>query len=201
MTVYIVIGIIVITFILLGYVDNKTNYDNIPIFKHTKDNGEYYFSIPYYIWQENKKSKAIEMYSQNTILDFNGYKYEITNFGGYFLGSLFIERELRFWGNPLQTNRNTQLTINQYGTGNIHVELNNNEYINHFINIQEYISQDMYIDRVDKEIMQNLLRKILNEENIGKKEFDGAYEVFLKYEPLLSFAVDVLSSIKDSFIE
>lgn len=205
----IVVYAIVAVLIVIGliYIDKKSNYNEIPILKRTKGNGEFYFSVHYYIWQGNKIKKARKIYSQNTILDFDGYKYQITNFGGTFPvtnGGVFYERELRFWGEPLnilRSNSNTQITINQYGSGNISIELNNNEYINDFINIQEYISKDTYMDGTDKEVMQDFLSKILNGKSMDTREAKGAYDTFLKYEPLLSFAVDVLSLIKDFFIK
>ncbi|WP_088044498.1 hypothetical protein [Bacillus sp. EAC] len=202
-TIYVIIGILVIMGLI--FIDIKRNYNEIPIFKWTFENGDFYFSVPYYIWQVNKKMLARKMYFQNSILDFEGYKYEITNFGGDFprtKGGLFFERELRFWGNPLnilRTNSNMHITINQYGSGNINIELNNNEYINNIMNIQEYLSKDIYINGTDKELMQNFLNKILSGQSINIKEAKGAYDTFLKYEPLLSFAVDILSLIKEFF--
>jgi archaellum component FlaF (FlaF/FlaG flagellin family) len=199
--VYVIVALLII--IGLIYVDKKSSYDEIPIFKWTKENGEFYFSVPYYIWQVNKIKQTKKIYSQNTILDFEGYKYQITNLGGIFPrtnGTLFLERELRFWGEPLNiiySNSNVQITINQYGSGNVSINLNNNKYINDIINIQEYISKDTYIDGTDKQVMQDFISKILSEKSMEKKEVKRAYDTFLKYEPLLSFALNVLSAIKD----
>ncbi|MHB9924538.1 hypothetical protein [Clostridium botulinum] len=204
--VYAIVGVLIL--IGLVYIDKKSSYNDIPILKYTRgEDGEFYFSVPYYIWQGNKINKAKKVCSQNTILDFDGYKYQITNFGGTFSrtnGGLFFEKELRFWGEPLsilRSNSNTQITINQYGSGNISIELNNDEYINDIINIQEYISKDTYIEGTDKEVMQDFLSKILNGKSMDTREAKGAYDTFLKYEPLLGFAVDILSLIKDFFIK
>lgn len=202
---YIALGLLI--FIGLIYIDKKMDYNEIFIHKWTNEqNGSFYFSVPFYIWQGNKVNKAKEMYTQNTILEFDGYKYIITNFGGVFPvtnGGFFLEKELRFWGEPLRvisSQSSTQITINQYGSGNISIALNNNEYINDVLNIQEYISNDTYIDGTDKEVMQDFLSKILNAKSMEKREAKRAYDTFLKYEPLLSFAVDVLSLVKDFFI-
>lgn len=93
------------------------------------------------------------------------------------------------------------MSINQYGTGNISVTLNNNQYINDIVNIQEYISQDTCIDGTDKEVMQDFLSKVLNSKSMETKEVKRAYDTFLKYEPLLSFALNFFSVIKDYFIK
>lgn len=208
----IVVGVIVVLLVVLIaliYIDSKSNYSEVPIFKWTKDNGEFYFSVPYYIWQKNKKKIAKIIHSQNTILDFDGYKFVITNFGGEFPktnGDLFFERELRFWGDPLtilQTNKSEYLTINQYGSGIINIELNKSEITNEIIKIQEYISNDAYIDitDTDKEIIQDFLNKALNGKGMDRREAEVAYDTFLKYEPLLSFSVNIMSLIKDLFIK
>jgi hypothetical protein len=204
LVVYIIVGVLIL--IGLIYIDKKSSYDSITMFKHDMGNGDYYFVVPYYIWQSNKVKRAKEVFSQNTIVKFDSYRYLLTNFGGSFSrtnGGLFLEKELRYWGEPLtilRSNSNTQITINQYGSGNISIELNDNEYINDIINIQEYISKDTYIDGTDKEVMQDFLIKILNGKSMDTREAKGAYDTFLKYEPLLSFTVDILSLIKDFFI-
>lgn len=202
--VYIIIGLLLIG--VLKYIDIRSKYDIIQIFKWTKENGEFYFSVPYYIWQGNKVMKAKKIYTQNMILDFEGYKYQITNFGGTFAktNGLFFERELRYWGGPLNivwSSSNPQITINQYGSGNVSIDLNNNQYINDIVNIREFISHDTYIDGIDKEIMQEFISKILNGKSMETKEVKKAYDTFLKYEPLLSFALNFLSVIKDFFVK
>lgn len=202
--VYIAIGLIVI--IGLKYIDIKRNYDNIPIFKCDMGNGEFYFSVPFYIWQGNKVKKAKELYTQNSILEVNGYKYQIRNFGGAFAvpNGVFFERELRYWGEPLRivwSNSNPQVTINQYGSGDISVTLNNNQYMNDIVNIQEYISQDTHIDGTDKELMQDFIDKVINGRSMGTKEVKNAYDTFLRYEPLLSFALNFFSVIKGFFVK
>jgi len=199
--------VVIIAIIGLICVDNKINYDEILIKKWTKENGEFYFAVTYYIWQLNKKKRAKEIYTQNTILDFEGYKYIITNFGGEFQvtkDGLFFERELRYWGSPLnkiQSDRNTYLTINQYGSGIINIEVNNNEFINEIVNIQEYISNDTYIDEIDKEVMHSFLNKMLTGQAMNKGEVNMAYDTFLKYEPLLSFSLSIVSLFKDLLIK
>lgn len=198
--IYIVFGL----FILIGiiYIDKKSDYNEILIYKWTKENGDFYFSVPFYIWQSNKVNKAKEVYTQNTILEFEGYKYKITNFGGIFPrtnGEFFLEKELRFWGEPLSiisSHRNTQITVNQYGSGNISIDLNNNEYINEIINVREYISNDAYIDGIDKEVMQDFISKVLDGKSMEKREVKKAYDTFIRYEPLLSFVVNILSVVK-----
>ncbi|KGR91886.1 hypothetical protein CD30_02985 [Ureibacillus massiliensis 4400831 = CIP 108448 = CCUG 49529] len=205
--IYLVVFFLLLPIILIGliYVDSKSSYNEISIEMWTKESGEFYFSVPCYIWQESKKRRAKEIYSQNTILDFDGYKYGITNLGGVFPrtnGGLFFERELRFWGIPLhvlQSVRNTYLTINQYGSGIINIEVNNNEIINEIISIKEYISNDTLINGIDKEVMNNFLSKILSGERMERGEAKAAYDTFLKYEPLLSLSVNIISIIKDFF--
>lgn len=199
---YAVLGIVI--FIGLIFIDKKVEYNQIFMRKWTdKQTGNFYFSVSFYIWQVNKVKRAKEIYTQNTIIESEGYKYIITNFGGEFSvtnGGFFFERELRFWGEPLRgisSQSNTQITINQYGSGNISIDLNNNEYINDIVNIQEYISNDTYIDGTDKELMQDFISKILNGKSMEKREVKNAYETFLKYEPLLSFALNFLSVVKD----
>lgn len=198
--IYIAIGVVVMG--ALKYTDIKKNYDSITIFKHQYENGEFYFSIPFYIWQENKVKRAKEIYTQNLILDFNGYKYEITNFGGVFSihNGFWFERELRYWGEPLRiiwSNSNQQVTINQYGSGNISFSLNSNQYMNDIVNIKEYISNNTNIDGIDKGIMSNFIDNVVNERSMGEKEIKNAYDTFLKYEPFLSFALNFFSVIQD----
>ena len=201
--IYILIGVLVI--VGLKYIDTKSKYDIIPIYKRDLGNGDFYFSVPFYIWQGKKVKKAQEIYTQNTILEFGGYKYQLTSFGGAFPipEGVFFEKELRYWGEALKivwSNNNPQVLINQYGTGNISVTLNNNQYFNDILNIQEYISQDTCIDGTDKEVMQDFLNKVLNSKSMETKEVKTAYDIFLKYEPLLSFALNFFSVIKDFII-
>lgn len=80
--IYITIGLLVI--IGLKYIDIKSNYINVPIYKRDLGNGDFYFTVPFFIWQGNKVKKAKEAYTQNTILEFGGYKYQLTSFGGAF---------------------------------------------------------------------------------------------------------------------
>lgn len=192
---------------MLMYIDKRTEYNDIFIKKWTDPrDGGFYFSVSFYIWQVNKVKRAKEICTQNSIIEIEGYKYIITNFGGEFPitnGGFFLERELRFWGEPLMvisSQSNTQITINQYGSGNISINLNNNKYVNDIINIQEYISSDTHIYGTDKEVMQDFLSKILDGKSMETREAKRAYDTFLKYEPLIGFAVDVLSLIKDFFI-
>lgn len=207
MNIYLAIAVILVILIVASYIDKKSSYDNIPIFQVVKDNGDFYFLVRYYIWQGNKVRRAKEMYPQNTILELDGYKYEITRYGeGYPAtdGLMFLEKELRFWGEPLRTLqsiKNENVIINQYGSGNISIQLNNNEIVNKFVDIQEYISNDTNIDGVDKQVLQEFISNVLNHKNIEENKARKAYNVFLKYEPLLSFAVDVISLLKDFFVK
>jgi hypothetical protein len=204
--VYTIVVVIILSIILIGlsYIDRKSDYNEIVIFLWNNENGEFYFFVPYYIWQSKKVERAKEIYVQNAIIDFDGYKYQITRFGGVFSKtngtSYFLEKELRFWGEPLnivQSNSNTQVTINQYGSGNISIDINNNKYINEIIKIEKYISEDIHIDKIDKDVMQDFISKILYKRSMDKKEAKKAYDIFLKYEPLLSFGLIFLSVVKD----
>lgn len=207
--IYLALAVILISLVMyvLACIDKKSSYDDIPIFNVIEGNGNFYFLVRYYIWQGNKVRRAKEIYSQNTILEVDGYKYEITRCGEGFPASdgvMFFEKELRFWGEPLRTLqsiKNENVIINQYGSGNISIQLNNNEIVNKFVDIQEYISNDTNIDGVDKQVLQDFISNILNNKSIEQNQARTAYNVFLKYEPLLSFAVDVVSLLKDFFIK
>lgn len=199
------VGLLVI-YVFLSYLDGRYTYDNIKIYKLDKENNEFYFYVPVYIWQKNKAKKAIEVYAQGTVVEVYGYKYELTNFKGEFRtnNGSFFERELRFGAEPLRilwSNKNPQITIHQYGSGNISITLNNNEYLNEIVNVREYISHDTNIDGFDKEIMQDFINKILNTRSIESGEVNKAYSTFLKYEPLLSFALNFFSVIKDFIVK
>lgn len=195
------IGLIVL-YVLLSYWDRRSEYDNINIYKLDIENIGFYFYVPIYIWQKNKAKKALEVYSQGTIVDVCRYKYELTDFKGEFHANnrLFIEKELRFGAEPLKilwSNKNPQITIYQYGSGNVSFTLNNNEFINELVNIKEYISNDTNIDGFDKEIMEDFISKILKARSMESSEVNKAYNIFIKYEPLLSFALNFFSVIKD----
>lgn len=199
------LGLLVV-YVLLSYLDSRCTYNDIKIYKLDKENNEFYFYVPVYIWQKNKAKKAIEVYAQGKVVEVQGYKYELTNFRGEFRtnNGLFFERELRFGAEPLRilwSNKSPQITIYQYGSGNISITLNNNEFLNEIVNVREYISQDTNIDGFDKEIMQDFINKILNTRSMESGEFNKAYNTFLKYEPLLSFALNFFTVIKDFIVK
>jgi len=195
--------IVIIVVSLLVYIDQKSTYEKIDIYKWTKENGDFYFSVPYYIWQRNKKIRIREIYSQNTILEFQGERFLITHYGGEFpqiKGNPLFEREARYWGEPLtilQTYRNEHLTINQYGSGVINVQLNNTEINNEIINIQEYISGESDLTFDEKEMLLNFIENIYKDKGMRKEEVRNAYDIFLKYEPLLSLSTNIVSLIRN----
>lgn len=201
MFILLILGIIVIIAALV-YIDQKSNYEKIDIFKTTKDNGEFYFFVPYFVWQKSKKRRIFEEYSQDTILEFPGEKFLITHCGGDFphpQGISFIEREIRYWGEPLtilHSESNEYITINQYGSGVIDVQLNNTEIKNELINIKEYISKDLDISFDEKEVLLTFLESIHKNKSMREEEVENATDIFRKYEPFLSLSTNIISLIR-----
>jgi len=93
--------------------------------------------------------------------------------------------------NTVQSNE--RLTINQYGYGDNHLQLNKTEIYNEIIEIKEYISNEHAIKLDDKETLLNFLENIYQNKNVSKEEAKSAYELFMKYEPLLSLSTNVIA--------
>ncbi|MFD2209507.1 hypothetical protein ACFSMW_07270 [Virgibacillus halophilus] len=198
--VMIFIVVIIILFLLIYY-DKKTNYGNIPIYMRQFENGEYYFFVRVFVWQKNKIMQAQKLYMQNTYLHFNGYEYVITHGGLLFPvnNALFIEKEIRYFGKAIskQGSENyNNIVINQYGEGLISIDLSSNE----IVSIEKYISQDNTIDLQDKEVIEAFLQKLKNKQLIEQQELSYIYTLFLKYEPLASFGINLFNFLK-SFLK
>lgn len=204
MFILFILGIFVIIAVLV-YIDQKSNYEKIGIFKITKDNGEFYFYASYFVWQKNKKRRILEEYFQGTTVGFPGEKFLITHYGVDFphpQGISFIEREVRFWGEPLtilHSEGNKYVTINQYGSGVIDIQLNTTEVKNELINIKEYISKDIDISFDEKEVLLDFLENIHQNKSMREEEVKNACDIlkkYKKYEPILSLSTNIISLIR-----
>lgn len=198
--IIIVFIIIIIIFTFLSIYDKNKVYGNIPINMNTYQNGDFYFFIRVFVWEKNKMTQALNQYKQNTYLDFDGYTYKITHRGGIFnvKDGFNLEKEIRFFGVPiplLETININNITINQFGDGMITIDLSSNE----IINLENYISQDTTIDLKDRRELELFLNKLKQNQSVEQSEVTHIYSLFLKYEPLASFGINLFTCIKELF--
>ncbi|WP_427071392.1 hypothetical protein [Lysinibacillus fusiformis] len=198
--IIIVFVVIIIIFTLLSIYDKNKVYGNIPINMNTYLNGDFYFFIRVFVWEKNKMTQVLNQYKQNTYLDFDGYIYKITHGGSIFnvKDSFNLEKEIRFFGVPiplLETININNITINQFGDGMITIDLSSNE----IINLENYISQDTTIDLKDKRELELFLNKLKQNQPVEQSEVTNIYSLFLKYEPLASFGLNLFTCIKELF--
>src|SRR5699024_258972 len=195
--IWVLILVILGVFVALAYIDQKSNYEQITPSSKVYDNGEFYFYFPYFLWQYNKKRRILEECQQGSTIEYPNAKFIITHCGVGFpstKGANFIEREVRCWGQPVNTvQSNESLTINQYGYGDNHLQLNKTEIYNKIIEIKEYISNEHDKKFDNKETLLNFLENIYQNKNVSKEESKSAYELFMKYEPLLSLSTNVIA--------
>ncbi|MDU0153242.1 hypothetical protein [Bacillus cabrialesii] len=191
-----------ILIMLLNIIDSKVHYDihNVRLMRYSFPDGQYYFAVSFYFWQAKKARVAKQIYSQNTIVEVEGFYYEINHIDGIRpkTGGFFFEKEIRYFGEPLKLERTSNINnyvINQFDQGTIAIDLSTGCSINEYHNIYKYLYENRDIAPLDKEFLLQFLEKLKYRRSTNEEELNSVYNTFLKYEPLASLALNLINTI------
>jgi len=202
MEIIIVILFILILLAALYFIDAQKNYEDFPYFVYPDGNDKVFFVFKYYIWELNKKEQLKKIFNQSSIVEVEGFNYQITH-GGFIYNSsndVFFEKEIRYYGKPLlaqSTVNYNNVIINQYGNGRISLDYSTNVINNEIIEIENYLSEDHIVNIEDIEAIELFLEKVKSNQIIEKEELSMIYKLFMKYEPLASFGLNLLGAIQN----
>ncbi|WP_323603653.1 hypothetical protein [Peribacillus frigoritolerans] len=202
MEIILVILFILMLLVALYFIDAQKNYEAFPYFVYPDGNDKVVFVFKYYIWELNKKEQLKKIFNQSSIVELEGFNYQITH-GGFTYNSsndVFFEKEVRYYGKPLlaqSTVNYNNVIINQYGNGRISLDYSTNVINNEIIEIENYLSEDHIVNIEDIEAIELFLEKVKSNQIIEKEELSMIYKLFMKYEPLASFGLNLLGAIQN----
>lgn len=181
-------------FIISLIIDSKRTYTskNISSKLMTRENGEQYILVMTFSWQFNKQKKIRELFKQNSVYMKNGFNYVITSCLKDQKTSC-ITRDFEFGVKPIEESKSADIKPFIYITGrdNLTVKLD------HIINYANVFSEihNSNIDNNDKELLLKYFRSMSNNIAFDKENTNAFLEVLRKYEPVFSFASNIISII------
>lgn len=205
MEIIFIVLLIFIVLIVLFLKDANKQYESFPFVMYPDGNDKVLFVFQYYIWEINKKEQLKKIYNQSSIVEVDGFKYQITHgaFTYKSMNEVFFKREIRYYGKPLLTQSTVNynhVIINQYGNGLISLDLSTSVVNNEIIEIENYLSEENNLNIEDKESIKRFLEKLKNNRAIEEEELSTIYRLFIKYERLASFGLNLMNAIQ-SFIK
>lgn len=188
--------VLILVFVLLLFfaiiIDSKKKYTKEDIVSRliTRENGQQYIQISTFIWQINKIKKIRELYKQNSIYTSNGFNYTITSCLKEGI-STFITYDFEYGVQPYIKFEASVLEHIIIFNGGENITINFNNVINYYEMYSEIINS--VSNECDSKQLLEYIEDISNNVPFDRRNVDDFYKLLQKYEPIISFATNIIS--------